>query len=151
MAADEPHPGPFVARLTLRPPPAMAPLSSEVLLLSTPDLACLDLPCRLLAASSESLTALKSVCTALPRLLVTPRCGRQFRAAAAAASLPASLKTIRPRQCCGLRLPDVQLLALAANPLRSALITTTRLIQPLTHCRAAGRTCAPPMLCWRSC
>ena len=39
-------------------PPAMALLSSEVLLLSTSDLAAVDLPCRLLAASAENLTAL---------------------------------------------------------------------------------------------
>ncbi|PRW33197.1 Ribosome production factor 1 [Chlorella sorokiniana] len=45
----------------------------EVLLLSTSDLAAVDLPCRLLAASAENLAALKSVCTALPRLLATPR------------------------------------------------------------------------------
>lgn len=51
----------------------MALVSSEVLLLSTSDLAVVDVPCRLLAASAENLAALKSVCTVLPRLLLSPR------------------------------------------------------------------------------
>lgn len=72
-------PGPLCRSTDLATTPAMAPLSSEVLLLSTSDISSIDVPCRLLAASTESLTALKSVCTALPRLLVTPRCARQFR------------------------------------------------------------------------
>lgn len=73
------------------PAPAMALLSSEALLLSTSDLAAVDCPCRLLAASTENLAALKSVCTALPRLLATPRCPPPPAVSPPAASPPGSL------------------------------------------------------------
>lgn len=82
----------------------MALRSSEVLLLSTSDLAAVDLPCRLLAASAENLTALKSVCTALPRLLVTPR---SFSAAAGSFTAPSVQRRQPARLPLACRLPPL--------------------------------------------